>query len=242
VDERIAVTLNRSLLAGRAVKLLDVSVASFLILFLLPILMLIVLAIYLEDGAPILFRQPRLAQQGKSFVLYKFRKFRNDVPANGCALTLQNDERFTRVGRRLERTKLDELPQLWNVVRGDMSIVGPRPESLAFADCFNGRYRELLRYRPGIFGPAQALFRNESALYPNGQDPEQFYREVLFPAKADIDLSYYPARSGLGDCAWATRCCLAVLGVAGPWQKTGLPNATPAMAGVEQSLQNRQVG
>ncbi len=242
MDEKGAVIPGISSSAGRAIRWFD-SVAAFLLLmFLLPVLTLIVLAIFLEDGTPILFRQPRLARHGGQFVLYKFRKFRTDLPANGPAVTLKGDQRFTRVGRILERTKLDELPQLWNVVNGDMSIVGPRPESLAFADCFNERYRELLRYRPGILGPAQALFRNESALYPEGQDPEKFYREVLFPAKAAIDMAYYASRSLRSDYAWAMRCCLAVLGLSGASQVTGSPNAARAMIGLDQILQDKRVG
>lgn len=242
MDRESNVTLNRSLSARRLIAGLDGVVAIFLILFLLPVLALIVLAICLEDGSPIFYRQPRVAQHGRQFVLYKFRKFRVDASSNGSAVTLRNDERFTRVGRILERTKLDELPQLWNVVNGDMSIVGPRPESLAFADCFHGQYRELLQYRPGILGPAQTLFRNESAFYPEGQDPEDFYREVLFPAKAGIDLAYYPVRSLRSDCAWATRCCLAVLGMTGPWQRAGVANTIRTVTEFGRSLPNHRVG
>jgi lipopolysaccharide/colanic/teichoic acid biosynthesis glycosyltransferase len=92
---------------------------------------------------------------------------------------------MTRVGRILERCKLDELPQIWNVLRGDMSIVGPRPETTEFANCFTGRFVQVLDYRPGLFGPNQAIFSRENALYPSDEEPHEFYRNVLFPIKAD---------------------------------------------------------
>jgi lipopolysaccharide/colanic/teichoic acid biosynthesis glycosyltransferase len=197
-------------------NLIRVAAATLLLVMLLPLLLAIVVTILLDDGGPILFRQTRLAQDGRTFTLYKFRKFRAACPANGRPVTLHNDDRLTRVGRVLEQSKLDELPQIWNVLKGDMALVGPRPESLAFADCFRGRYRELLRYRPGIFGPAQAIFRNEGALYPDGEDPEAFYRDVLFPAKARIDLAYYPTRSWGADMGWLLYCVGAVLDLVEP--------------------------
>jgi len=242
VDDIGTTTSGVSASAERAINFPDAAFGAILIVLLLPLLMLIALAVYLEDGGPIFFRQRRIAQQGRLFVLYKFRKFRAGLPDGGRVLTLRDDDRFTRVGRLLERMKLDELPQLWNVVKGDMSIVGPRPESLAFADCFRGRYRELLMYRPGIVGPAQALFRNESALYPIGQDSEQFYREVLFPAKANIDLSYYPARSWITDCTWTVRCFLAVLAVTTNVYGSTCPEAAVTLTALQPSLQKNRVG
>jgi lipopolysaccharide/colanic/teichoic acid biosynthesis glycosyltransferase len=116
------------------------------------------------------------------------------------------------VGKILEKTKLDELPQLWNVIKGDMSIVGPRPESLSFEDCFVGPFRAILRQKPGLFGPTQVQFRNESAYYQSCEDAEQIYRRVLFPAKATIDLLYYQNRSMLHDMIWIGRGVAAVLG------------------------------
>ncbi len=232
-------SLRRSPPAERIAELVNALVAAVLILLLLPLLICIALAIHLDDGGPVLFRQHRLARHGKLFTLYKFRKFSSNCSSNGRAVTLRNDDRFTRIGCVLEWTKLDELPQLLNVLKGDMFIVGPRPESLAFAECFQGRYRELLEYRPGLLGPAQTLFRNESALYPEGQDPEEFYRKVLFPIKADIDLSYYRARSWYTDIAWATRCGLAVLGLPSGHRKPGIAIAADGWTGPEQVAYKR---
>ena len=199
---------------AKALPMMEIMIALALLLILLPAIMLIVLLISVEDGGPVFFAQTRLGRDGRPFALLKFRKFKPDCGTTGRAVTVSGDARLTRVGRCLERTKLDELPQLWNILRGDMALVGPRPESMFFADCFSGPHRGLLHYRPGIFGPAQALFRNEKYMYPDGCDPEEFYRQVLFPTKARIDLAYYPERSWLSDLGWICRCCLAVCGIA----------------------------
>ena len=171
-------------------------------------------AILLEGGRPIFFSQLRLGVGGKPFRLYKFRKFDESRGGGGGALTLKDDPRLSRFGRLLAKTKLDELPQLWNVLRGDMALVGPRPETLDFADCFDDGQRWALDYRPGIFGPAQVFFRNEGALLLNrkGGDLEQFYRAIVFPLKARIDRAYYPERTVLRDFRWMLRGIVAVLG------------------------------
>lgn len=195
-------------------RVFDVVVALTGIVCFLPILIPVVLAIRLDSAGPIFYAQNRLGQHGRIFRLYKFRKFRDG--SGGRAVTLKNDERMTRVGRFLERTKIDEVPQLWNVLRADMSIIGPRPETLDFADGFEGVYRGVLDHRPGIFGPNQVYFRNEGALFPEKIDPHDFYRAVLFPAKARIDLAYFPRRSLMQDLVWLLRGVLAVFGLGLP--------------------------
>jgi len=192
-------------------RLFDVTVALTGMLLFLLFLALVVLAIHLDSPGPILFSQIRLGQHGRPFRLYKFRKFHHGC--QGRAVTLKDDDRMTRVGRILERTKIDEVPQLWNVLRGDMAIVGPRPETQDFADCFDGPYRAVLDHKPGIFGPNQVYFRNECRLYPKNADPHDFYRKVLFPAKARNDLDYFPRRSFGQDVVWILRGLLALLGV-----------------------------
>ena len=193
-------------------RLLDVIVAGAAILFFLPLLLCIALAIFAEDGCPVFFSQTRLGQGGRHFQLLKFRKFGAAAGTLGLPVTLADDPRLTRVGRILEKSKLDELPQFWNVLRGDMSLVGPRPESLHFADCFVGSYGSLLSHKPGLFGPAQVFFRNESAYYSADEDPERTYRRVLFPIKASLDLQHYTRRSLLEDLAWIVRGVAAVVG------------------------------
>lgn len=206
--------------------------AAGLVLFA-PIMALVTVAIFVESGRPIFFSQSRLGVGGRQFRMYKFDKFNEDGPSTGHALTLENDPRLTRVGRVLARTKLDELPQFWNVLKGDMSVVGPRPESLVFRGCFQGPYRAVLNYKPGIFGPSQVLFRDEAVFYRGRPDPEQFYRQVLFPMKAAIDLAYFAHRTLLGDLSWVVRGVLAVFG----WssltaERAGLIDLSTASSGV----------
>ena len=140
---------------GAARRALDVVLAAAGLTTLAPLMLVIALGIYAESGGPVFFSQLRLGQRGQRFRLHKFRKFSHCDSTGGAAVTLLNDARMTRVGRLLAQSKLDELPQLWNVLTGDMSMVGPRPESLALADCFGERYRAVLDFRPGIFGPNQ---------------------------------------------------------------------------------------
>lgn len=205
----------------------DSLVAAMLLVLVLPLMMVVALAILLESGRPVLFSQLRLGRDGKLFRLHKFRKFRVATPANARPLTLRDDDRMTRVGRFIERTKLDELPQLWDVLRGAMALVGPRPEVPDFADCYAGRYMVLLAWRPGVFGPAQMAFRNEADFYPPNRNPIAFYRATLFPAKAELDLDYYARRTLAADLLWIVRCLGAVSGVAAtrPPPVTRLPFA-----------------
>lgn len=191
----------------------DITLSLALLVVLSPIILVIAIAIALESGRPILFSQRRLGLHGQPFYIYKFRKFHSDCSATGLQLTLQKDLRFTRFGRFLASSKLDELPQLWNVLIGDMSIIGPRPESLAYADCFKGGFEKVLDHKPGLLGPSQAKFRNENALYPKDGNLNNFYRTILFPAKAHIDLNYYPHRTHASDVAWLLKGAAATLGL-----------------------------
>jgi len=196
-------------MASRAFDL--VVAAGAALVFALP-MAVIACAVWLEGGRPILFAQTRLGRGGAPFRMYKFRKFSASCGTDGCPLTTARDVRMTPLGRLLAATKLDELPQLWNVLRGDMAIVGPRPESLAFADCFQNGFEKVLEHKPGLLGPSQVLFRHEGRLYPPDSDPTCFYREVLFPAKARLDLAYFSRRSLAGDIGWLLRGVLVVAG------------------------------
>jgi lipopolysaccharide/colanic/teichoic acid biosynthesis glycosyltransferase len=193
-------------------RVLDVAVALAGLIFLAPLVAVIAVAICVESRGPIFFSQVRLGQRGRHFWLHKFRKFHERGEPNERAVTLANDARLTRVGKLLMQTKLDELPQLWNVLKGDMSLVGPRPETLDFAECFHDVYRQVLDFKPGLFGPNQVFFRNEGALYPADCDAERFYRDVLFPLKARVDLAYFPYRNVYLDSAWIARGTIAIFG------------------------------
>ncbi|RMG36468.1 MAG: hypothetical protein D6732_08195 [Methanobacteriota archaeon] len=126
---------------------------------------------------------------------------------------------MSTVGRMLERTKLDELPQLWNILKGDMSFVGPRPEVPRFADLFEGEFSQILAYTPGIFGPNQVQFRNEADMYPPEEDPEIFYRHNLFPVKAKNDLEYFSHANCLSDLIWIVNGLWATLSGAFDWRR-----------------------
>lgn len=172
----------------------------------LPIGLIVAAAVRLNSPGPIFFSQRRLGQGEQPITIYKFRKFYHGPQLHdGPAVTVAGDNRMTAVGRILERSKLDELPQLWNVLRGDLSLVGPRPETYEFARCFQGPYRQVLDYKPGVFGPNQVLFRNEGRLYPKDVDPEAFYMQVLFPRKARVDLTYFPTATVREDLKWMLR-------------------------------------
>ncbi|MCK5719145.1 MAG: sugar transferase [Thiomargarita sp.] len=170
---------------------IDLIFASVGLVLAAPIMLLIIIAIRIDSIGNVIFSQKRLGFKGKHFMMHKFRKFPSDWGNAGPGVTVAGDARMTSVGQFLERTKLDELPQLWNILLGEMSFVGPRPESLRYADLFQGKFSLILNYVPGIFGPNQIAFRNESELYPSDQDPEEFYRNVLFPQKAERDLEYF---------------------------------------------------
>jgi hypothetical protein len=120
-------------------------------------------------------------------------------------VTVSGDARMTRLGRFLERSKFDEIPQLWNILKGEMSFVGPRPETLRFKDLFQGEFARVHDFVPGIFGPNQVAFRNESTMYPPDRNPEDFYREELFPKKARQDIAYFSQATAFSDVLWILR-------------------------------------
>ena len=223
---------------GAVRRLLDIAVALTALILLAPLLAAVALAIYVEGGRPIFFSQTRLGRGGRHFLLHKYRKFGPTGETSGPAVTVRGDPRMTRVGRFLEQTKLDELPQLWNILKGEMSLVGPRPESLAFGECFSGRYRRVLDHKPGLFGPCQVAFRNEGCLYQNGQDPEDFYRHVLFPLKARVDLMYFEQRSLFSDLSWVISGVLAVCGRS-PLSCDNLPSALEMETRVQRLWERR---
>lgn len=204
--------INRRLTATRAV---DVFVAAAGLIVLAPLLALVAAAVLVDGRGPVIFSQLRVGAHGRHFRLYKFRKFDESRRVyGGGTLTMNNDPRLTRLGKLLARTKLDELPQLWNVLKGDMAIVGPRPESLDLADRLGDGHRWALDHRPGIFGPTQVFFRNEGYLFSDqeGCDLERLYCEVLYPLKTRIDSAYYPDRTLVRDIIWIVRGVLAVFG------------------------------
>jgi lipopolysaccharide/colanic/teichoic acid biosynthesis glycosyltransferase len=173
-------------------RLLDVGIAVTLLVVLAPLLVLLALAVKLDSRGPVFYRCRRVGLAGREFAMLKLRKMHHG--AAGPALTSARDERFTRIGSFLARTKLDELPQLWNVIRGDMSLVGPRPEDPRFVALYRQEYTEILRAKPGITGLCQLAFARESLLL-DGPDPEGRYVGWLLPQKTAMDRFYVTARS-----------------------------------------------
>jgi len=184
---------------GRTVvkRSVDVVVAAGLLALSLPLLLLIVLAIKIESPGPIFFRAARVGYRQRPLGVWKFRKMRAD--ATGSPLTVADDERFTRIGRVLAKTRLDELPQLWNVLRGEMSLVGPRPEDERFVALHPVAYREILSVRPGITGWTQLVYADEAALLAASSDPVDYYVGELLPDKMRIDQLYISHSRSIDD-------------------------------------------
>jgi lipopolysaccharide/colanic/teichoic acid biosynthesis glycosyltransferase len=175
-----------------ATRLLDITLAVALSLISLPVGLLVALAIKLDSPGPVFFRCPRVGCGGRPFGMLKFRKMYDG--ARGPGLTATEDDRFTRVGRVLARSKLDELPQLWNVLRGQMSLVGPRPEDPSFVATRPEDFALVLSVRPGITGLSQLAFANESAIL-DPDDRVTDYLERILPQKMGLDALYACRRS-----------------------------------------------
>lgn len=148
-------------------------------------------------GGPVLFKQKRVGKEGKLFTMVKFRSM--SVAHGGSSVSVAGESRITPLGAKLRKYKLDELPELWNVLKGDMSFVGPRPDVPGYADMLSGEDREILLLKPGITGPASLKYRNEEELLAMTEDPIKYNNEVIFPDKVRINRAYFHNRSFLGD-------------------------------------------
>jgi lipopolysaccharide/colanic/teichoic acid biosynthesis glycosyltransferase len=188
---------NHKVMASILTRVLDIAVSALGLLVLLPVLAILTIAIMIENPGPALFRQVRIGRKGRPFRICKLRSMRTD--GSGTRITAARDSRITRVGRFLRTYKLDELPQLWNVLRGDMSLVGPRPEVPAFVDLRDPLWREVLEVRPGITDLASLVYRSEETLLAQAADPEEHYRRVLLPSKLSLSVRYLRRRSWLTD-------------------------------------------
>jgi lipopolysaccharide/colanic/teichoic acid biosynthesis glycosyltransferase len=178
-------------------RAVDVMVSGLLFALLSPLIAVLAVLVRVTSPGPALHRARRVGQSGREFTMYKLRTMQRHGAA-GPAITGRDDPRVTSLGRALRRTRLDELPQLWNVLRGDMSLVGPRPEDPRFVARYTPEQREVLSVRPGITGPAQLAYRDEERLLPT-EEPEGTYLRDIMPAKLAIDLAYVRRRSVLGD-------------------------------------------
>jgi len=176
---------------GDLKRLLDLVLSAAGLLILSPLFLVLALAVVTLSGWPVFFRQTRVGRDGRPFLLLKYRTMRQDA-ASGLPITGRGDPRITRVGRVLRASKLDELPQLLNVLRGDMSFVGPRPEVPRYVARYTPEQAQVLRVRPGLTDPATVLFRDEERLLGGVDEPrrEDYYVSDILPRKLAINLEY----------------------------------------------------
>jgi lipopolysaccharide/colanic/teichoic acid biosynthesis glycosyltransferase len=191
-------------------RLIEALIALLGLIASSPILAACALAIRLNSRGPVFFRQLRMGRRGKPFLMYKLRTMRASQP--GINVTASDDDRITMVGRILRKTKLDELPELWNVVRGDMSLVGPRPEVPRYVDMNKPAWQVVLAVRPGLTDPMTLRLRNEEELMSEvAGDREKFYLDVLQPFKLAGYIEYLNLRSWKADLNVIWRTVLAVI-------------------------------
>lgn len=196
-----------------AKRLFDIFFSALGLLALCPVLVLLGLWVKLSDFGPVFYRQVRVGRGGKPFGIWKFRSMVVNADKMGLAVTSGNDPRITRAGRLLRKTKLDELPQLWNVLTGEMSFVGPRPEVPRYVERYTTEQREILKLKPGITDLATLEFRDEEDLLKSQDDVEKFYVEVCIPRKIELNLQYARQASVARD-VWI------ILQTLWPWRNT----------------------
>lgn len=168
------------------------------LLFLCPVLLVVAVLIRIKmPGGPVIFKQQRVGLHGQLFTMYKFRSM--TVSHSGNSISVAGESRITPLGAVLRKYKLDELPELWNVLKGDMSFVGPRPDVPGYTDKLQGEDRLILELRPGITGPASLKYANEEEILATVSDPVAYNDNVIFPDKVKINLDYYRNHTFCGD-------------------------------------------
>jgi lipopolysaccharide/colanic/teichoic acid biosynthesis glycosyltransferase len=171
----------------------DLLIGLAALIALAPVLFAVAVVVLVNDGRPLFFHQKRVGRNGRLFEIWKFRTMR--TANQGCAITAAGDERVTGAGVWLRKLKLDELPQLFNVVKGDMSLIGPRPEVPEFVELNDAVWQAVLAVRPGITDLASLLYRDEEQILKPETDPAEFYRAAVLPAKLRLNLQYLETRS-----------------------------------------------
>lgn len=178
-------------------RIFDIAASLFGLIVLSPVLIFIALLIRIRMPGPALFKQKRTGRYGKAFTIYKFRSMTLDH--GGSTISVKGENRITPLGGTLRKYKLDELPELWNILKGDMSFVGPRPDMPEYTDRLVGEERKILELRPGLTGPATLVYANEEELLASVEDPNKYNDEVLWPEKVRLNLEYYRERTFFGD-------------------------------------------
>ena len=204
--ERLVGPIRRGDLARR---ILDVSASAMGLVILSPLLIGLSVVVKLNDGGPVFYASRRVGRDGRNFALYKFRTMVIDADKQGPAITTAADRRITPAGAWMRRFKLDELPQLWNVLKGEMSLVGPRPEDPRYVARYTPEQRRVLAVRPGITSVASLAYRHEEQLLA-GPDWETVYCREILPAKLALELAYLHRRTFWSDVGVILRTVAAV--------------------------------
>src|SRR4051794_692516 len=204
-------------------RVLDLTVVVLAMPILIPLGLITALAVFLDSPGPVIYRSQRIGKGGFVFEMFKFRTMARD--AEGPPLSAAGDERYTPLGRRLALSRLDELPQIWNVLKGDMRLVGPRPEVEGFVAEYAGEYERILSVPPGLTGPAQVEYAWEGEVLAKAQavDRARVYRESILPYKLKIDLAYVNRHGVLGDLSLLARTLVLPLHQIGVRLVEGLP-------------------
>jgi len=190
VVEEFSTPVKGSFYLRAGKRIFDLVLSSLALIFLAPVMLVICVLMKFCSPGPILFRQLRVGKNGDEFWILKFRSMVNGAERIGKRITADGDSRVTRLGVFLRKWKLDELPQLWNVLKGDMSFVGPRPELPCYVREYTPLQVRILQVRPGITDPATLRFRNEGRILQQSPDPERFYHEKILPEKLTLNLQY----------------------------------------------------
>ena len=205
-------SLKRKGISLAAKRIFDVLVSALMIVILLPVFLIVAIAIIVDSRGPVFYRQARITQYGKEFRIFKFRSMVVDADKKGAFLTVNNDNRITRVGRVLRKTKLDEVPQLFNIVSGDMTFVGTRPEVKKFVDKYSPEMMATLLLPAGITSLASIFYKDENSLISEEEDADRVYLERILPDKMKWNLQGLLHYSFLSDIKLMFMTFFAALG------------------------------
>ena len=192
-------------------RLFDIIVSALAIVVLSPIFVVVAILIVITGGFPIIYKQQRVGKNCKMFTMYKFRTMTNRKQEKDIA-DLGDSSRITKIGALLRKTKFDEIPQMWNVLKGDMSIVGPRPELKSRLQYHKSHWDKVYSVRPGITGNSSIVFRNEEELLANVDEPQQYYIDVLLPKKIAMYEEYVDKQSFSYDILIILKTVMVILG------------------------------
>lgn len=180
-----------------AKRLFDIFASIIGLIILLPVLIIIALVIRINMKKPVFYCQERIGKNGQPFIIYKFRTMVLDH--QGDTITLSGEKRITSLGSKLRRYKLDELPELWNILKGDMSFVGPRPDVSEYVNQLTDQEKIIIKIRPGLTSTASLKYYNEEEIVASQPDPQRYYKEIIWPDKVRMNIDYCKTRTFFGD-------------------------------------------